>query len=100
MSFDKKADIIAIADIFAYNYEILSIFILDEAIEIALFKVKILENILHNSHKDYSDIICSLLTTLPPSIKTICCLLQKLTGMTHISYQKWLLLLCQILAMS
>lgn len=37
LSFDKEANITAIADIFAYDYGILSMFTLDEAIGIAIF---------------------------------------------------------------
>ncbi len=86
LSFDKEANIIAIADIFTYNYQILNMLILDEVIKIALFKIKMLGNMLRNSHKNCSNIICSLLTICPSSMETIYHLLQKLIGITYIFY--------------
>lgn len=69
-----------------YDYEILNMLTLEEAIGIALFKVKLMANILRNSYKNYSNIMRCLFTTLPPVMKTVHCLLQKMTGIIHISY--------------
>lgn len=73
-------------DILAYDYEILSIFIFEEVIGIALFKVIMLGNLSRNFHKNYSNIMHCLLTMLLPGMETVHCLLQKVIGITHISY--------------
>lgn len=82
LNFDKEADIVAVADMLAYDYRILSMITFEEAIRIALFKVKMMGNVSCHSHKNYSDILRSLLSTPPPSMEIIHHLLQKITGIT------------------
>ena len=83
---NEEANIVAVIDMLVYDYEILSMLTLEAIIGITLFKVRILGNVLRNSHKNFSDIMRCLLTIPFSGIETIYRLFQNVIGITYISY--------------